>query len=82
MTQLIETYKIEITLNHDAVDSAVYSGALDLKKCLSEAWSGIGSLVELWPDRRGRLQLLDGGIDVRWERSGLDEVPELGGGDN
>lgn len=80
MTELIERYKIDITLNHDQVDSAVYSGGIDLKQCLHDIWPDLARLITAMPC--GRMQFVNGGIEVRFERSGLEEAPELGGGDN
>jgi hypothetical protein len=79
MTQLIEQYKITVTLNHDAVDSVVYSGATDLSAQLEKFWP---CLLPAMQFRDGRMQALNGAIDVRWEYTGKEEAPEVGGGDN
>lgn len=80
MTNLIERYRIDVTLNHDAVDSAVYSVALDLKKCLRDIWPDIARLVTAMPS--GTMRFVDGGIELHWEQYELEEAPEIGGGDN
>jgi hypothetical protein len=85
MSKLIEKCTITVTLDHDhpSVTSAVYAGPHDLEDWVKQAWS---SLYPWFTSRRGvrkgRIELMDGAVEVRWEYTGIEEVPELASGDN
>jgi hypothetical protein len=73
LTKLVEHIKVQITLNHDEVNSAVYYGNLDL-------WA---VLERIWPKVCPTKALLDGhirvpGVSIEWKLSGLEEEHEAG----
>lgn len=76
MTHVVEFATIKLELNHCEADSStVYGGDTDL-------WDvalGMLPAIKHLP-RKG--MLVCAGVTMRWDRGGLEEAPELGGGDN
>jgi hypothetical protein len=82
VTNLIETCTIKITLNHDKLDgfvSSIYGGETDLRKIVEEAWPKMAPWFGM---RSGKATLAFGAVLIEWDTTGIDEVPELNGGDN
>lgn len=81
MTVLIERFSISITINHDAegADSTVYSGGTDLRE---KARSYLPLIVDAADFAPGKASIRNGAIEFEWSATGLEEVPELSGGDN
>ena len=77
MTNLVERVTLTVTLHHDQVDSAVYGGGLDLKQVVRRIWPHICPWASVTD---GRLHMR--GVEIEWKSTGLEEVPEIGGGDN
>lgn len=77
VSNLIERVTVTVTLNHDEVDSAVYHGATDLKEIVKRIWPHICPWVSV---SDGSLKMA--GIEIQWRSTGLEEVPEIGNGDN
>jgi isopentenyldiphosphate isomerase len=81
MTQLAEKFQVTVTLNHDEVNSSVYMGETNLHQRVREVWETIPPWFTIdvrafpvtfhWP-----------GIEIVLSRTGLEEIPETGGGDN
>jgi hypothetical protein len=81
MTNLIERFTYVWEIDHDKTPevSNVYGGAYDAH----EAAAAIMALSLLELDIRGSgLTDFGGGITLRWQHTGLEEVPEETGGDN
>jgi hypothetical protein len=76
MTQVIEQCTIKVTISHDDVDtSTLYGGPVDLWE---RAARMIANLHGMPPKGRMRMS----GVELTWDKTGVFEVPELGGGDN
>lgn len=81
MTNLIETIKIEIELNHCAGDSAVLGGERDIR---AEAADYLTQMLPGWLRDRiwGETNQFGDDITIKFTNTGLMEVPEESGGDN
>lgn len=82
MTHLVEDITIKITLNHctSIEPSTVLGGKRDLRKDAAEMLTGE---LPRWLRERIFIDRIEwDGIEIVYENTGLQEVPELGGGDN
>lgn len=80
MTQLVEDITIKITLNHCEGDSKVIGGDVDLRRDLVDwldAW-----LPDFLRQRVMHNEYVGIGMAITYTNTGLQEVPELSGGDN
>jgi len=80
MTQLNEVFTVRMSLEHDKLDgiSKVYGGTMDLEEAARELLPALTQFIGM--NGKGKLEF--NGILVEWEYTGLQEVPEEGGGDN
>lgn len=77
MTEVVDTIKIEITVYHCRDDLKIKPLRDFLKKYIGEM---VQPAAE--PCAKGVRRYEDDKIVVRWENSGLEEIPEENGGDN
>ena len=75
MTNLIERVTVTVTLNHDKINSAVYSGDVDLWEDLEKLWPIVPSAIWF---RDGNVTVRDGALKIEWKSSGLYEEVESG----
>lgn len=80
MTKMNEEFTLRISLDHDGCQgiSNVYGGDVDLEAQAREIFPSLASFIGMVG--KGRLEI--NGMCFEWEYTGLQEVPEEGGGDN
>jgi hypothetical protein len=80
MTEMADEIKIRITMFPDRADHRYNTGIDKMRQWAREYLGHMGPMVT--QGQAGKLQLFGGGIEVEFEHTGLQEIPEEGGGDN
>ena len=80
MTELADEIKIRITMYPDRVDHRYNTGIEKMRQWARDYLGPVGPLVV--SGNKGKLHLFGGGIELEFEHTGLQEIPEVGGGDN
>jgi hypothetical protein len=81
MTQLVEDITIKITLNHCEGDGVALGGPNDLKKWAADFLEE-GAVTSFILSQAFTDTFQMPGLDIVFERTGLYERAEVGGGDN
>jgi hypothetical protein len=80
VTELADEIKIRITMYPDRVPYKYACDIHQLREHVREILGSVGYVISKPGD--GVLKLQNGGIEVEWQNTGLQELPEEGGGDN
>ena len=80
MTKVNEEFTLRISIDHDGCQgiSTAYGGDVDLEEQAREIFPSLAPFI----GKVGKGRLEFGGMCFEWEYTGLQEVPEVGGGDN
>jgi hypothetical protein len=82
VTELAEEIKITIALYPDRVPYQYNKNIDDMRQWVVESIGDIIPMVMRKPNRDGKITVHGAGIEVMWSNTGLQEIPEEGGGDN
>jgi hypothetical protein len=81
VTELAEEIKIRVTLLPDRAE-VKYNTTIDKLRVLAQGYISKAAPVLTRPAQKGTMTLEGGCIEIVWENTGQQEIPEESGGDN
>jgi hypothetical protein len=80
MTEMADEIKIKITMYPDRADIRYNTDIEKMRKWCRDYLGPVGPMVV--SGQKGKMLLFGNGIELEFEHTGLQELPELTGGDN